>query len=298
MKFETINGTLCRMVEPEPLTDDVKFPCVVRMIQDDSPMGRNNDFYATSHLLAHIEIINGLDAIHFVRWQGSKTYYSRFEIIGYPVEEGSHWWALYQMQNGKTVCNKNNHAVMFANEKSVSPCWNETWEQTISLYPNGWEIYEEPDHIEAINQTKSRGGTQIMKQCPECRAFYPEEHLMCPPCGVALISNEASSEDSNGGVFAPSSMYSVRYMGKDIITSVYHEREKEDYNLIPRTYVEIKDAQNPQRRIRIPMTGNPKIEARDALIGFMGEAYFHYLFPDLYEASFHEFIYFVLTKTW
>lgn len=152
--------------------------------------------------------------------------------------------------------------------------------------------------IEAINQTKSRGGTQIMKQCPECRAFYPEEHLMCPPCGVALISNEASSEDSNGGVFAPSSMYSVRYMGKDIITSVYHEREKEDYNLIPRTYVEIKDAQNPQRRIRIPMTGNPKIEARDALIGFMGEAYFHYLFPDLYEASFHEFIYFVLTKTW
>ena len=152
--------------------------------------------------------------------------------------------------------------------------------------------------IEAINQTKSRGGTQIMKQCPECRAFYPEDMIMCPPCGVALISNEASSEDSNGGVFAPSSMYSVRYMGKDIITSVYHEREKEDYNRIPRTYVEIKDAQNPQRCIRIPMTGNHKIEARDALIGFMGEAYFHYLFPDLYEASFHEFIYFVLTKTW
>ncbi len=105
MKFETINNQLCRIVEPEPLTEESKFPCVVRLIQDDSPMGRNNDFYATSHLLAHIEIINCLDATHFVRWQGSKTYYSRFEIIGYPVVDGSHWWALYQMMQGKKVCN-------------------------------------------------------------------------------------------------------------------------------------------------------------------------------------------------
>jgi hypothetical protein len=103
MKFETINNQLCRMVEPEPLTPEANFPCVVRLIQDDSPMGRNNDFYATSHLLARIEIINGLDAIHFVRWQGSKTYYSRFEIIGYPVADGSLEWALYQIRTGKKV---------------------------------------------------------------------------------------------------------------------------------------------------------------------------------------------------
>jgi hypothetical protein len=29
-----------------------------------------------------------------------------FEIIGYPVEEGSRWWALYQMMQGKKVSNK------------------------------------------------------------------------------------------------------------------------------------------------------------------------------------------------
>ena len=41
--FEHINGQLCIMLEkPEPLTKDAKFPCLVRLIQDDSPMGRMN----------------------------------------------------------------------------------------------------------------------------------------------------------------------------------------------------------------------------------------------------------------
>ena len=41
-EFKEIKGTLCRMVDPEPLTDKSQFPCVVRMIQDDSPMGKYN----------------------------------------------------------------------------------------------------------------------------------------------------------------------------------------------------------------------------------------------------------------
>jgi len=34
IKFETINGTLCMMVEPEPLQLDSQMPCAVRLIQD------------------------------------------------------------------------------------------------------------------------------------------------------------------------------------------------------------------------------------------------------------------------
>lgn len=36
VKFETINGKLCRMVEPTPLTPESTFPCLVRPIQDAS----------------------------------------------------------------------------------------------------------------------------------------------------------------------------------------------------------------------------------------------------------------------
>jgi hypothetical protein len=167
MKFETINGTLCRMVESELLTPEANFPCVVRLIQDDSPMGRNNDFYATSHLLAHIEIINGLDAIHFVRWQGIKTYYSRFEIIGYPVADGSAEWALWQMKQGKKVCHKSytmktthcaindeSQVVIFTTPYSVANggdvvCHADEWLDRREYgcgvdERTGWQLYKEP----------------------------------------------------------------------------------------------------------------------------------------------------------
>jgi hypothetical protein len=152
IKFETINGTLCRMVEPTPLQPDSPMPCVVRYIQDCSPMGRymKRKYAMVINTVAIVSRI-GTDGRAYSSDKIFVEEVEVLEIIGYPVVDGSAEWALYQMQNGKTVCNKNNHAVMFANEKSVSPFWYETWEQTISLYPNGWEIYEEPDHIDALD---------------------------------------------------------------------------------------------------------------------------------------------------
>ena len=42
-RFEEHEGKLFRMLEePVPLTPEAKMPCLVRLIQDDSPMGRNN----------------------------------------------------------------------------------------------------------------------------------------------------------------------------------------------------------------------------------------------------------------
>jgi hypothetical protein len=172
MKFETINNQLCRMVEPEPLTPEANFPCVVRLIQDDSPMGRNNDFYVTSHLLAHIEIISGLDAIHFVRWQGSKTHYSRFEIIGSPVADGSLEWALYQIKSGKIVvkegggeqygCSLYKNRLFYLNGSGylvtknaiglIDPC---SEEEFLDLDKTGWQLYEP-----AMSTTKQLAGSE------------------------------------------------------------------------------------------------------------------------------------------
>ena len=97
MKFETINNTLCRMVEPEPLRPESQFPCVVRLIQDDSPMGRYNQSYSEYRygvrlgccmlpiIATHIAK-NGV--VNDIEWD-----VNRYEVIGYPIADG---WQLYE----------------------------------------------------------------------------------------------------------------------------------------------------------------------------------------------------------
>lgn len=115
IKFETINGTLCRMVEPTPLTPEATFPCVVRLIQDDSPMGRANkmhDFTASS--LQNTYLVKRVSD-YSVYTNDSKepiSCYAYYEIIGYPVVEGSVEWAAYMAQQGNFVC----HPVLGAEE--------------------------------------------------------------------------------------------------------------------------------------------------------------------------------------
>ena len=76
IKFETINGQLCRMVEPEPLTDNTKYPCIMtRKYRSPSAM----------------------------------DYLNEYMVIGYPVDDGSHWWALAMMIDGKKVWHPNYH---------------------------------------------------------------------------------------------------------------------------------------------------------------------------------------------
>ena len=102
-KFETIENQLCIMLEqPIPLAKDSKFPCVVRLIQDDSPIGKLNKYEI--HILGKKTII----AVEFsengvVRADDRYFYehYTRYEILGYPVAEGSAEWAVWQMMHGK-----------------------------------------------------------------------------------------------------------------------------------------------------------------------------------------------------
>lgn len=86
MRFETINGTLCIMTEPRPLVPSIEYPYVIRGIK-------------TKHTSIITKDMDALLLI-FIR-----AYSDEFEVIGYPVADGSKEWALYQMMNGEKVCN-------------------------------------------------------------------------------------------------------------------------------------------------------------------------------------------------
>jgi len=92
--FEIINGVRCRMVEPEQLQKDSKFPCAVRPINDKSKKGSYNR-WTNRHLLKYIEIINSTAKMADGTPDGYMPYCDHLgginievvEIIGYPEAE-------------------------------------------------------------------------------------------------------------------------------------------------------------------------------------------------------------------
>ena len=164
IKFETINGKLCRILEKAiPLTEDAKMPCVVRLIQDDSPMGRLNRHYKSDTELEKYAIVSKLSddgklSIIGDKWNGYHIF--NHEIIGYPVEEGSRWWALWQMQSGNAVCHTKAPSIKYSlpthyvNRKVRENCTDdmsiEAWLSGADEINSGWQLYEpkpEPEHI-------------------------------------------------------------------------------------------------------------------------------------------------------
>jgi hypothetical protein len=101
-KYETINGTLCRMVEPTPLTETATFPCAVRLIQDDSRMGMYNRDTKPSRL-SDIYLVARIVGNSIIVDEFMESDYHRFEIIGYPVETGSAEWAWQMLMLGIPV---------------------------------------------------------------------------------------------------------------------------------------------------------------------------------------------------
>ena len=158
IKYETINGKLCRMVEPEPLTDKAQFPCVVRLIQDETMLGKANIRACHPETLASKRICSELtdDGLFM---DGNYTY--RYEIIGYPVEEGSAEWALYQIRSGKKVVKEGGgeryYSSLYKNRLFylngygyfvtknaiglIDPC---SEEEFLGLDETGWQLYTEP----------------------------------------------------------------------------------------------------------------------------------------------------------
>jgi hypothetical protein len=233
IKFETINGTLCRMVEPEPLQLDSPMPCVVRYIQDCSPMGRymKRKYDMVINTVAIVSRI-GTDGRAY---SSDKIFIEEvevLEIIGYPVEEGSAEWALYQMMQGKMVCHEtspwdwyrmyNDHAIQNRTVGYMDrvSAWLE------STVQSGWQLYKEPkpelkykagDFVEIINWysgTKHLGqidsidheihigthrfdisGKSVMERVPQLSIIHKLKPIVNIGCLSGTIKDLSYAED-------------------------------------------------------------------------------------------------------
>jgi len=119
INFKEQDGELFRMLdEPVPLTPDAEMPCLVRLIQDDSPMGMFNKDASYSDVIGKLFVAQKIkenpfysNTLHAYEKNSLNQDYCiasihTLEIIGCPVDEGSRWWALYQMMQGKKVSYK------------------------------------------------------------------------------------------------------------------------------------------------------------------------------------------------
>lgn len=165
-RFEEHDNQLFRMLDkPVPLAPDAEMPCLVRFIQDDSPMGKyNNDrdyFDVISDMLfiaqkikenpnygisvygntPHAYEKNSLNQDYFIA-----SIYA-LEIIGYPVEEGSAEWALWAMMEENKVINSNSTVPFTLTDDRIvriddSVSWDVGHWLRIFDDTTGWQIYE------------------------------------------------------------------------------------------------------------------------------------------------------------
>ena len=186
IKFEEHDGKLFRMLEePVPLTPDAEMPCLVRLIQDDSPMGRLNLYaYDAKELTPKIctEVIGVNDLSDYnrgsVRCDGfiSCQHY-HYELIGTFVEDGSKDWALYQMMQGEkvTFLDYPNRILRLVNgyiQDSINDgFWNRKSGDEFLSYASspGWQIYKEHEP----SKPKYRVGDSVI--CEYHRSPLPKQ---------------------------------------------------------------------------------------------------------------------------
>ncbi len=108
MKFETINGQLCLMLEkPDAINEFSKTPCVIA--------GKWGGGLKKYYILGSPPPNPSMSILA-----------EEFEIIGYPVAEGSKEWALWQAENGKSFVHKYVEIDKFLNDAAK----------------DGWRLYE------------------------------------------------------------------------------------------------------------------------------------------------------------
>lgn len=220
IKFETINGTLCCMVEPEPLTEKSQFPCVVRLIQDDSPMGRMNK---RAYPVGKIDpiVVVGLELSGEISTIGNVNTHlehEAFEIIGYPVVDHSAEWALWMLQKPETyalpgkyngaifVFQKTAHGIGLYQKDKILPNEFITQEEFLAnAEPTGWQLYEpEPD--------------------------VPKKYANCLICGKEIKGLLDGHAEVSIKRFSISSLYEStfsHYCGKCFLEIGFDKREKE-----------------------------------------------------------------------
>jgi hypothetical protein len=190
IKFETINGTLCRMVEPTPLQLDSPMPCVVRYIQGSSPMGRylKRKYAMVINTVAKVSRI-GADGRAYSSDKSFVEEVEVLEIIGYPVVDGSAEWALWQMKQGHEIINSNGTIPFCHHEGRILRCGDDiSWDidYWLRIYDDmrGWQLYEEKPQPEPPREPeyvicKRCAGSQSVPNPVVSNTAY----TTCPKCG-------------------------------------------------------------------------------------------------------------------
>jgi len=182
MVITTINNTLCRVVEPEPLTETATFPCVVRLIQDDSPMGRYN-LKLRNTTLEPLVVTGIAKDIGVVTHLVPHPHFSCecYEIIGYPVEEGSAEWRNYQLRNGKCVFRPKDSEYYQAGGQGriigrlvSNGEFNSTWNVDTFMRDDsdGWQLYEEPAPFKVGDWVEASDGQHLRVTDADQTAFH------------------------------------------------------------------------------------------------------------------------------
>lgn len=162
INFKEHDGMLFKMLEePTPLTSDAGMPCLVRLIQDDSPMGRFNKLMDFTN--QHLDMKYVADKV------SSYGIYTKipimpinclanYEIIGTFVEEGSADWAAWRMMEGDKVTKGHlEHTYWHYDARPHLQCISEYICGTLQIMvspeiwiktadKDGWQIYKEPKH--------------------------------------------------------------------------------------------------------------------------------------------------------
>ncbi len=153
IKFETINGTLCRMVEPEPLTEFSHVPCVIRRKQ-----GVLTDILTEYSTNPTMSILGEL-----------------FEIIGYPVQDGSAEWALYRLGTGDIV---------------IGAYWGDS--AIVTPTSKGWHEVIRVDLYGKRHGTPIKDNDFLFHAEKDGWQLYEPQTQPCEVCdGIGMISCEA-----------------------------------------------------------------------------------------------------------
>jgi hypothetical protein len=199
IKFEEHEGKLFRMLDkPVPLTKDAKMPCLIRLIQDDSPMGRANMLLnRTTRFLdmTYTAISVGYYSVESATHELPTCCHAVYEIIGYPVADGSEEWALYQMIQGETVCQKNSRTKRHYDAGYVRCPYRDNLEHFLTAdeflkYFDGtmdWQIYKEPEP-----ESQYKVGDWVDCKDPvgvpaQCKVLEIQEHNVIVECKTGHI---------------------------------------------------------------------------------------------------------------
>jgi hypothetical protein len=162
IKFEEHEGLIFKMLEePVPLTDDAELPVLVRLIQDDTMLGKANKRIYLPDKLAQ-KIICSSSKLTDDGLFLDRIYAYRYEIIGTLVEEGSDDWAWYQMMKGAKIKYSEmtsqrfyaikegcDYCAFYENDGTEVPIdtrrnYDEFIEYSKWLGTSSWQIYKEP----------------------------------------------------------------------------------------------------------------------------------------------------------